>query len=159
MASNIDGLSVVTKDVNFGGTDDTKFMSLQFDSTTNKPIFVAGTASEDELGNVTYKNIAHGKFNKLSFVNNTPNTVRPDIPDTFEKGIKNYLYVDETSGEIKTNSIDNIFELQVETTNGQLKISSSTDEVYLSIVEIKQLKELLKSGLKLQPLSYPNEPV
>ena len=167
--SNIDGLSVITKDPNFNNNGKVKFISLQY-KNINEEILVAGNATENLLtNNYTYNNLAHVYCNKLSFkepISNTTNFApRSDTAIYFEKGPEQYLYVNQQSGEVETNDFNTLFqdaaftifklkdpedfdkEITFTVEEGNLTISDSNQkEVSFTMDELIKLKEIIQNS-------------
>lgn len=175
--SELIGLSVLSQDPDNSGanSEDTKFLSLQYDSSNEERVFIAGTAYEtsydastEQASTYYLTSVAHGKFSKLSFVQenrelDSLNPVARDDTMNFTKGPEHYLHVND-SGEIVTNSLEDAFKdlefeqitlvdkstdsrLTLAVNAGQLEISNPDadpeDSVAFTLEQLKDLKQLL----------------
>ena len=105
---------------------------INIDNTTiDEPVFIAGTATDiyqtdgTTVKTSTINYVAHGKFSKLSLINNEIQAV-DDSPD-IQKGEQSYMYVDQT-GQLKTNSFSELFDnhiLNITTSNLNLDITNA----------------------------------
>ena len=115
--SKLPGLTILSKDPEI---DNKAVTFVNIDNTDqNEPIFIAGTALDVyEENNTSIINsseidhIAHGKFSKLSLV-----TMKDEKIDGFKQnengiehvGIFSYVYIDNETGQLKSNTFDNYF--------------------------------------------------
>ena len=106
--SNLAGLTVVGKNKNLQDNQ-SQFINVNTNTNTN-PIFATGIAIETTETNSVIQSLSHGKFSKLSLVtplsDNTTNLTDDTnlTPSIDNIGVNTYLYVDSTTGEIKTRN-------------------------------------------------------
>lgn len=146
--SKLPGLSLIAKDPD-NNIKDVRFINID-NTTVDEPIFIGGIATDvyqvDEatVKSSTINNVAHGKFSKLSLVNNSLQAVdeSPDI----QIGEQNYIYIDDQTGQLKTNSFSELFEnhiLNINTTATLVLKDTQNQNVTLTGEQLKQLKNLL----------------
>ena len=110
--SKLPGLTILSKDPEI---DNKAVTFVNIDNTDqNEPIFIAGTALDVyEENNTSIINsseidhIAHGKFSKLSLV--TMKDKKIDGIKDMPTGIFSYVYIDNETGQLKSNTFDNYF--------------------------------------------------
>ena len=146
--SKIPGLSLISKDVEFSNNE-VKFINID-NTNSDIPIFIAGIATdqyevdETTVRTSTIDNIAHGKFSNLSLINNDLDAVEDS--SVIQKGFQNYLYIDRESGQLKTNSFQNLMENNVIHIN-TFSVLALKDVQYQNVTltgeELKKLKLLL----------------
>jgi len=114
--SSLPGLSILSQDPDNSGanSEDTKFISLQYD--TDERVLIAGTADEsvDSNGDLNrqYTSLAHAKFGNISIVqpgDGISTEAKNDMPGIFEKGENNFLYIHEETGELVTKPVARAF--------------------------------------------------
>ena len=114
--SKLPGLTILSKDPEINNKEVT-FVNI--DNTDQvEPIFIAGTATDVyENDNITLNSseidhIAHGKFSKLSLVtmkNKKIDGVKQNENGIEHVGIFSYVYIDNETGQLKSNTFDNYF--------------------------------------------------
>lgn len=144
--SKLSGLSVISKDTDNINTA-VRFINIE-NTNSNEPIFISGTAIDNyaQNGDITNSDInyiAHGKFSKLSLINNSMEAVADS--SNIQKGEENYIYIDKETGQLKTASFNNLFDNHILKLNVDALVlrDSSNLGVSLSGDELKQLKLLI----------------
>ena len=143
--SKLPGLSLIAKDIDISNKN-VKFINID-NTNSDEPIFIAGTATDTfQLDGKTVKSsnpnqIAHGKFSKLSLINNSLQAV--DTSPDVQTGEANYIYVDTETGQLKTNSFIDLFENHIYKYKQLVLTDSSDEDVILTGEELKRLKDLL----------------
>lgn len=146
--SKLPGLSLISRDLD-NLNKEVKFLNIN-DTNADEPIFITGTATDIYENNGTtinssvINNIGHGKFSRLSLINNNLDSV-DDSPD-IQKGEANYIYVEIETGQLKTNSFSDFFENNILNTQKSLVLKDSNNEtVTLTGDDLKKLNLLIKN--------------
>jgi len=145
--SKLAGLSLIAKDPD-NINKEVRFINID-NTNSSEPIFIAGSATDEynDNGVVNSSNIhhiAHGKFSKLSLVNNSLQAI--DDYHEIQKGDQNYIYVDIETGQLKTKSFSDLFDnhiLNINTTATLVLKDSQNQNVTITGEELKQLKKLI----------------
>lgn len=91
--SHLSGLTLIGKNLDLEDNQ-SQFINLNTNDTIN-PIFQSGIALDIDNNKSVIQSLSHGKFSKLSLT-------ASDI----ETGTNYYLYIDSTSGEIKSRKFE-----------------------------------------------------
>ena len=148
--SKLHGLSLISKDPD-NSNKKVRFINID-DTNLSEPIFIAGVATDyyenDEatVKSSDIESISHGKFSNLSLIKNENQAADDSI--NIQKGQQNYVYIDIQTGQLKTNSFNDLFENHILNTNvtEKLALFDENGQVEITAEQLRQLKSLLSSN-------------